>query len=44
MRKARKRRVEALAKMLGEKSAAEREEIAKAVGILRGLRVPAKVR
>ena len=44
MRKARKRRVEALAKMLGEKSAAEREEIAKAVGILRGLRVPVKAR
>jgi DNA-binding MarR family transcriptional regulator len=40
MHKARKRRVEALAKMLGEKPAAEREEIAKAVDILRGLRVP----
>jgi DNA-binding MarR family transcriptional regulator len=42
MRKARKRRVEALAKMLCEKSPAEREEIAVAVRILRGLRVPEK--
>ena len=42
MLKARKRRVEALARMLVEKSAAERAEIAKAVAILRGLRIPAK--
>jgi DNA-binding MarR family transcriptional regulator len=42
MRKARKRRIEMLAKMLDEKSTAEREEIAKTVGILRGLRVPVK--
>ena len=39
MLKARKRRVEALARMLGEKSEAERAEIAKAIAILRGLRV-----
>ena len=43
MLKARKRRVEALARMLNEKSVAEREEIAKAVAILRGLRVQDKV-
>ncbi len=42
MLKARKRRVEALARMLHEKSAAERAEIAKAVAILRRLRVPVK--
>jgi DNA-binding MarR family transcriptional regulator len=42
MRKARKRRVEALARMLGEKSAAERQEIAKAANILRSLRVRTK--
>ena len=40
MLKARRRRVEALAQMLNEKSVAERVEIAKAVAILRGLRVP----
>ena len=39
MLKARKRRVEALARMLDEKSAAERADIAKAVTILRGLRI-----
>jgi len=39
MHKARKRRVAALARMLGEKSGVERAEIAKAVAILRGLRV-----
>ncbi len=44
MRKARIRRVEALARILGEKSPAERGEIAKAVAILRGLRVPVKAR
>ncbi len=38
MRKARKRRVEALARMLADKSVAERAEIAKAVAILRGFR------
>jgi DNA-binding MarR family transcriptional regulator len=42
MMRARSRRVEALARMLGEKSAAERAEIAKAVAILGGLRVPVK--
>lgn len=42
MLKARKRRVEALARMLNEKPVAERAEIAKAVAILRGLRVPVK--
>ena len=42
MFKARKRRVEALARMLHEKSVAERAEVAKAVAILRGLRVPVK--
>ena len=44
MRKARRRRVEALAMMLGERSAAEREQIAKAVATLQGLRVPGRVR
>jgi len=39
MQKARKRRVEALARMLDQKSVAERAEIAKAVAILRGLRI-----
>jgi len=39
MHKARKRRVEALARMLGEKSVEDRTEIAQAVTILRGLRV-----
>lgn len=42
MQRARKRRVQALARMLEEKSVAERLEIAKAVGILRGLRVRTK--
>jgi hypothetical protein len=42
MQKARKRRVAALARMLDEKSVAERDEIAKAVAILRGLRVRTK--
>jgi DNA-binding MarR family transcriptional regulator len=42
MLKARKRRVEALARMLAQKSVAKRAEIAKAVAILRGLRIPAK--
>jgi DNA-binding MarR family transcriptional regulator len=42
MQKARKRRVAALARMLDEKSVAERAEIAKAVAILRGLRVRTK--
>ena len=42
MQKARKRRVAALARMLDERSVAERAEIAKAVAILRGLRVRAK--
>jgi DNA-binding MarR family transcriptional regulator len=40
MLRARARRVEALARLLEEKSVAERVEIAKAVAILRGLRVP----
>jgi DNA-binding MarR family transcriptional regulator len=44
MRKARRRRVEALAMMLGEKSPTEREQIAKAVATLRGLRVPERPR
>jgi len=39
MQRARLRRVEALARMLGEKSATERAEIANAVAILRSLRV-----
>jgi DNA-binding MarR family transcriptional regulator len=39
MQRARLRRVEALARMLSEKSAAERVEIAKAVAILHNLRV-----
>lgn len=39
MLRARARRVEALARLLQEKSVAERVEIAKAVAILRGLRV-----
>jgi DNA-binding MarR family transcriptional regulator len=39
MRRARTRRVEALAGMLVEESAAERAEIAKAVAILRNLRI-----
>jgi DNA-binding MarR family transcriptional regulator len=39
MREARKRRVAALARMLAEKPSAERAEIARAVAILRGLRV-----
>lgn len=42
MQRARMRRVEALARMLDEKSAAERAEIAKAVAVLRGLRVQEK--
>jgi DNA-binding MarR family transcriptional regulator len=40
MQRARLRRVEALAKMLSHKSAAERSEVARAVAILRSLRVP----
>ena len=39
MQRARLRRVEALARILDEKSAAERLEIAKAVAVLRNLRV-----
>jgi DNA-binding MarR family transcriptional regulator len=42
MQRARLRRVEALARMLNEKSAAEREELANAVAILRNLRVQAR--
>ncbi len=42
MRRARSRRVEALARMLAEKSKAERAEIAKAVRILRDLKVRPK--
>ena len=40
MQKARRRRVEALARMLQPKSPTERREIASAVEILRSLRVP----
>ena len=43
MLRARSKRVEALARMLAEKSKAERAEIANAVRILRDLRVPAQV-
>lgn len=39
MQRARIRRLEALARLLGEKSARERTEIARAVRILRGLRL-----
>jgi len=41
MQRARARRVEALAALLAQKSEGEREEIANAVQILRGLRSPA---
>ena len=44
MLRARSRRVEALARMLSQKSNAERAEIANAVRILRDLRVPAQVK
>ena len=42
MQRARLRRVEALARMLNEKSVAEREELATAVAILRNLRVESR--
>jgi DNA-binding MarR family transcriptional regulator len=44
MQRARLRRVEALARMLDEKPAAQRTEIAKAVAILRNLRVRSEVK
>ena len=44
MQRARLRRVEALARMLNQKSAAERTEIAKAVAILRNLRVSSEAK
>ena len=44
MQRARLRRVEALARILNEKSAAERSEIAKAIEILRDLRVNSRTK
>jgi len=44
MRRARARRVEALARSLAEKPATEQAEIAKAVAVLRGLRVDSKTK
>src|SRR5215469_10271692 len=42
MQRARLRRVEALARILNEKSIAERAEIGRAIAILRNLRLPSK--